>query len=238
MIAERRPRARALRRPRRHRAQATRLSNQILTGELSQLQAWPDVPLIFLGVAAFLINVVLARLVTLQRPQIATLKAVGYRNREVGAALPRAGRGRDGARRGCSASLGGWALGRVVLGLYAAFFRFPDLSFRMTASPGRRRPCWSARSRRLAGALVAVRAARQAAARRGDAPAGAARATGGARRAARARRVRRPPRDDGACARSSAGRCARCCRRSASRARWRSSSSGTSASTRSTTTSR
>ena len=35
-------------------------------------------PTIFLGVAAFLINVVLSRLVQLQRAQIAVLKAVGY----------------------------------------------------------------------------------------------------------------------------------------------------------------
>ena len=35
-------------------------------------------PIIFLGVAAFLLNVVLSRLVELDRPQIATLKAVGY----------------------------------------------------------------------------------------------------------------------------------------------------------------
>ena len=41
-------------------------------------------PAIFLGVAAFLLNVVLARTLHLQRGQIATLKAVGYTNAEIG----------------------------------------------------------------------------------------------------------------------------------------------------------
>ncbi len=41
-------------------------------------------PLIFLGVAAFLLNVALARALALQRPQIAALKALGYSNRELG----------------------------------------------------------------------------------------------------------------------------------------------------------
>jgi putative ABC transport system permease protein len=55
------------------------LSNNTLRGELAQLQMMTRVmPLIFLGVAAFLINVVLSRLVQLQRTQIAVLRALGY----------------------------------------------------------------------------------------------------------------------------------------------------------------
>jgi putative ABC transport system permease protein len=55
------------------------LSNNTLRGELAQLQTMTRVmPLIFLGVAAFLINVVLSRLVQLQRTQIAVLRALGY----------------------------------------------------------------------------------------------------------------------------------------------------------------
>jgi putative ABC transport system permease protein len=109
-------------------------SNQILTGELSQLAALAGmVPLVFLAVAAFLINMVLARLITLQRPEIATLKAVGYTNGAVArhylglvavVMIP-------GALLGV---IGGWALGRMVLGLYQGVFRFPDLTFRLTAS--------------------------------------------------------------------------------------------------------
>ena len=41
-------------------------------------------PAIFLGVAAFILNVALARALALQRPQIAALKALGYSNRELG----------------------------------------------------------------------------------------------------------------------------------------------------------
>ncbi len=41
------------------------------------------IPAIFLAVAAFLVNVVLSRLVALQRPGIAALKALGYSNREM-----------------------------------------------------------------------------------------------------------------------------------------------------------
>ena len=40
-------------------------------------------PLIFFGVAAFILNVALARALALQRPQIAALKALGYSNREL-----------------------------------------------------------------------------------------------------------------------------------------------------------
>lgn len=55
------------------------ISNNTLRGELAQLETMTRVmPLIFLGVAAFLINVVLSRLVQLQRTQIAVLRALGY----------------------------------------------------------------------------------------------------------------------------------------------------------------
>jgi putative ABC transport system permease protein len=108
------------------------ISNRIVTSELGQLQGIAGmVPLVFLGVAAFLINMVLGRVVTIQRPEIASLKAMGYSNREVGrhylelvavVMVP-------GSTLGV---LGGWALGRAVLGLYADLFRFPDLTFRMS----------------------------------------------------------------------------------------------------------
>lgn len=42
-------------------------------------------PAIFLGVAAFLLNVVLSRLIALQRDQIAILKAFGYSYAAIGA---------------------------------------------------------------------------------------------------------------------------------------------------------
>lgn len=110
------------------------LSNRILTQELSQLGALGGmVPLVFLGVAAFLLNLVLARLIRLQRPEIATLKAVGYSSREITwhylglvafVVVP-------GSVLGV---LTGRYLGSVVLGLYSHSFRFPNLAFK--ATPG------------------------------------------------------------------------------------------------------
>lgn len=54
-------------------------SNRFLDDEIEQQRVMATtVPAIFLGVAAFLLNVVLGRLVAAQREQIATLKALGY----------------------------------------------------------------------------------------------------------------------------------------------------------------
>ncbi len=59
-------------------------SNRFLSEELKQLQNSSTIfPIIFLGVAAFLLNVVVSRLIGTQRDQIATLKAVGYSNAAV-----------------------------------------------------------------------------------------------------------------------------------------------------------
>ncbi|HEY3254614.1 MAG TPA: FtsX-like permease family protein [Polyangiaceae bacterium] len=95
------------------------ISDQMLTTELGQLAALGGmVPLVFLGVAAFLINLVLGRLISLQRPEIATLKAIGYSNREIAwhylglVAFVLAPSGLLGA-------LGGAALGRFVLAISA-----------------------------------------------------------------------------------------------------------------------
>src|SRR6185369_5298026 len=110
-------------------ARKRQISDQMLTTELGQLAVLGGmVPLIFLGVAAFLINLVLGRLISLQRPEIATLKAIGYSNREIAwhylglVAFVLAPSGLLGA-------LGGAALGRFVLGIYGAIFGFPDLVF-------------------------------------------------------------------------------------------------------------
>lgn len=111
------------------------MSHYILTGEITQLESIASVvPFIFLFVAAFLLNVVLSRLVTLQRPQIATLKAVGYRDRDVGLhylqlvsliVL-------IGAVLGTAV---GAYLGEAYLGLYTGeYFKFPDAKYRLTLS--------------------------------------------------------------------------------------------------------
>ena len=60
---------------------ALQLSHWTLENELAQLQTFGFMlPLIFLSVAAFILNVALTRALALQRPQIAALKALGYAN--------------------------------------------------------------------------------------------------------------------------------------------------------------
>lgn len=104
-------------------------STFFVNGELMQLEAMGSViPAIFLAVAALLINIVLSRLVHQERPEIATLKAVGYRDFEVGAHFAKliGVIGVAGAIVGVSL---GVYLGRAMLGLYTEFFNFPDLRF-------------------------------------------------------------------------------------------------------------
>lgn len=134
------------------------ISHRILSGELAQLASLATmIPLVFLGVAAFLIRLVLGRLIALQRAEIAVLKAVGYDNREVGlhylglvavVLLP-------GSLLGV---VGGRLLGGVVLNLYATIFRLPALTFEL----GFAVVAWSllaSAAGAAGGALLAVRSA-------------------------------------------------------------------------------
>jgi putative ABC transport system permease protein len=66
-------------------ARKDQLSHRFLTEELKQQKTIATVfPVIFFGVAAFLLNVVISRLISLEREQIAVLKAFGYSNFAVG----------------------------------------------------------------------------------------------------------------------------------------------------------
>ena len=66
-------------------ARKDQLSNRFLSEELKQQQTIATVfPIIFFSVAAFLLNVVISRLISLEREQIASLKAFGYSNFAVG----------------------------------------------------------------------------------------------------------------------------------------------------------
>ena len=66
-------------------ARKDQLSNRFMSEELRQQQTIATVfPTIFFGVAAFLLNVVTSRLISLQREQIAGLKAFGYSDFAVG----------------------------------------------------------------------------------------------------------------------------------------------------------
>jgi len=106
-------------------------SNYILEGELQQLRQFARViPLIFLGVAAFILNVVLSRLLHLQRTQVAALKALGYRNREVGLHYLKmvSGVTLGGAVLGIGL---GWYMGSAMTDLYGSIFGLPVLEFRV-----------------------------------------------------------------------------------------------------------
>jgi putative ABC transport system permease protein len=111
---------------------ALQFSHWTLDSELTQLQNFGlIVPMLFLGVAAFILNVALTRALALQRAQIAALKALGYSNAELAwhylkwALLIAA----FGAALGTAA--GSW-LGSAMITLYNQYFRFPVLDYRLS----------------------------------------------------------------------------------------------------------
>ncbi|MDP3077734.1 ABC transporter permease [Bradyrhizobium sp.] len=122
-------------------------SNRFLEDELNQQKVMSiTIPFIFFGVAAFLLNVVLGRLVTAQREQIAALKALGFPTTPLvlhylklvaivvlfGSALGLAG---------------GLVFGEAMVASYHGFFHLPALVFEFTP--------WSA----VAGFLISFAAA-------------------------------------------------------------------------------
>ena len=108
------------------------VSHRFISDEIAQNRVFGTVvPAIFLGVAAFLLNVVLSRLVATQREQIAVLKAFGYRDRTIAAHYL----GFAGVAVALGAFVGvlaGLWLGARIHELYVTFYRFPVLQF----SPG------------------------------------------------------------------------------------------------------
>ncbi len=104
-------------------------SSRILEQEAGQLRilaVW--IPTLFLSVAAFVIYVVLSRLIQLQRNIIATLKAVGYSNRQVAVHYVQTALLVVALGTLPGLGVGLWA-GRWMVGLYKDFFYFPSLEF-------------------------------------------------------------------------------------------------------------
>ncbi|MBL1178392.1 ABC transporter permease [Pantanalinema sp. GBBB05] len=108
------------------------ISNRFLSDEIIQLRTHGTViPAIFLGIGAFLLNIVLTRLIGTQRDQIAVLKAFGYSNWAIGehflkfvlaiVAL--------GAVLG---TLTGLWLGAALTKVYANFYHFPVLRYEVS----------------------------------------------------------------------------------------------------------
>jgi putative ABC transport system permease protein len=116
------------------RGRDRQMSNLMLNSEVREQRVLGTVlPSIFLAVAAFLLNVVFSRQIAVQREQIAALKALGYANRlivfhylklvmlivAIGVVL--------------GLLLGTWA-GHWFSGIYADYFRFPQLYYRLKPS--------------------------------------------------------------------------------------------------------
>ena len=106
------------------------LSHAFIQQELDQLWTMARlIPPIFLAVAAFLINIIMRRLIELEHEQIGLLKAFGYSNAAIGwhylkftLAI--------GALGIVIGTGGGLALGIQMTTIYAEFYNFPVLLFR------------------------------------------------------------------------------------------------------------
>jgi putative ABC transport system permease protein len=112
-------------------------------GQLGKLAR--TLPVVFLGVAAFLLHVLLARIVGTQREQIATLKALGYRTRELSRHYLELAFVICACGILAGIGLGLWSA-HGLLHVYARFFKFPVFFFVL--------PSWPL----LAAALIAMAA--------------------------------------------------------------------------------
>ncbi|MDG4893566.1 ABC transporter permease [Mesorhizobium sp. WSM4976] len=105
-------------------------SHRFLEDELAEQETLSIfMPSVFFGIAAFLLNVVIGRMVEAQRGQIASLKALGFANGTI--ALHYFKLVTAIALVGSAAGLVlGWWFAVGVVGSYRAFFRFPSLEAR------------------------------------------------------------------------------------------------------------
>ncbi len=107
------------------------MSHRMLIEEIGQLEVMSIVlPAIFMGVSAFLLSVLMGRIVTTQRQQIAVIKAFGYSDGDLAGhyALLTGMIVAVGVALGLV--FGAWA-GDALAALYAEYFRFPETITRM-----------------------------------------------------------------------------------------------------------
>ena len=108
------------------------ISNRFVSDEIIQLRAQARIiPTIFLGIGAFLLHVLLSRLIGTQRDQIAVLKAFGYSNGAIGRHFLKfvLAIGAIGAVIGIGTGL--W-LGSALTRVYAHFYQFPVLRYEVS----------------------------------------------------------------------------------------------------------
>jgi putative ABC transport system permease protein len=104
-------------------------SHWFLTNEMKQLRNLAGIlSPIFLAVAAFLTNIVLGRLVAVERSEIGLLKAFGYSNLAVSWHYIKLVLCIVGVGVVLGWAVGAW-LGRFMTELYSSFFRFPRFFF-------------------------------------------------------------------------------------------------------------
>ena len=109
-------------------------SHAFLDAELTQLAAMRRViPPIFLLVSAFLINMILTRVIALEREQIGLLKAIGYGPLPIAMHYIKFVLAIAAIGVAIGFAMGAW-LGHGMTRLYAEFFHFPFLIFRNDAS--------------------------------------------------------------------------------------------------------
>lgn len=112
---------------------ARQVSNYILSMRLDILQTIALViPSVFLLVAAFLVNVVVSRLVFLERTQIAVLKALGLGNARIARHYLVLVALIVGIGAIVGVAFGAWS-GRWMSRLYAEFYTFPTRRYRISA---------------------------------------------------------------------------------------------------------
>lgn len=110
---------------------ADQTSNRFVSEEINGLEASAaGVPPIFLAVAAFLLYIVINRMVQSEREEIGLMKAFGYTNGEVGAHYFKLvmAIAVGGALAGCLIGIAG---GRALIQIYVAYFKFPFLVFQL-----------------------------------------------------------------------------------------------------------
>ncbi len=106
-------------------------SNFYLQSELNGLRSFGSIlPIVFLGVAAFLLNVVLSRTVQLQREQIAAMKALGYSNRAIAGHYVLWGLAVAALGAAMGLAAGAW-LGAGLTRIYTEFYKFPILRYHL-----------------------------------------------------------------------------------------------------------
>ncbi|MCI0640548.1 MAG: FtsX-like permease family protein [Gemmataceae bacterium] len=108
---------------------ADQLSHRLVTNEFSQLQGMALLtPTIFLAVTAFLLNVVMGRLINTQREQIAALRAFGYTRWDIGLHYCKLVMLLVVIGVALGTLVGAW-LASALTEMYSAFFRFPVFYF-------------------------------------------------------------------------------------------------------------